>query len=167
MKKFKNTRKEAFLKNIPCISIDDVKSDLTKRCKFNFSYMDFSQSAGQKFEDWSQEQLAKLLNKLRNYSKESLKYWKNQKVRTGKGKQNVLEVYEKFPNNSDFIGPKHVPHQIQWARFRLARLPRLVGFLLPDNYHKKEHKGTKEFFDCNTFYVVFLDANHKFYKTKK
>jgi len=165
MKKFKNTRKEAFLNNIPCVSIDDIKNDLTKRCKFNFSYMDFSQSAGQKFEDWSHEQLAKLLNKLHNYSKESLKRWKNQKI--GSKKQNVLEVYEKFPNHSDFIRPKHVPHQAFWARFRLESSVRLIGFVLPDNYHKKEHKGTKELFDCNTFYVVFLDANHRFYKTKK
>ena len=167
MNKFKNTKREAFLNNIPCISIDDVSNNLAKRCKFNFSYMDFSQSAGQKFEDWSKEQLSKLLNKLHDYGKESLKYWKSQKINSGRAKQNVLEVYDKFPNRTDFTRPKHIPHQALWARFRLERMVRLIGFVLPESYHQKKHLGTKEFYDCNTFYVVFLDANHKFYITKK
>ena len=80
MNKFKNSRRETFLNNIPCVSIVDEKNNLTARCKFNFSYMDFSQPAGQRFEDCPQVQLAKLLNKVYNYSKESLKYWKNQKI---------------------------------------------------------------------------------------
>ena len=62
----KNSRRDSFLNNIPCVSIDDVKNDLTNRCKFNFSYMDFSQPAGQRFEAWTQMELAKLLNKVYN-----------------------------------------------------------------------------------------------------
>jgi len=159
MTKFNNTKKESYLKNFTLSSIDLDNDDITKRCKFNFSYMDFNQPAGQKFEDWGSNQLVKLLNKLKDYSRESLKYWNQQKI----GANHVLEFYEKFPINSEFKHPKHVPHQAVWARFRLEGSVRLIGFVLPENYHKTLHKGTNEIFDCNTFYAVFLDANHKFY----
>lgn len=161
-----NSKKNGFLDRIPKVSIESANDTLTKRCKFNFSYMDFSQSAGQKFQDWTHEQLSKLLDKLYFYSKEPLKYWKEQK--TGiKKKNSVLEVYDKFPLNSNFTHPKHVPHEAKWARFRLEYSVRLIGFVLPSEYDKKEHPGTGFYFDCNTFYVVFLDIDHDFYQTPK
>lgn len=49
MSKFKNSRKEAFLDKIPQTSLDSKSDDITARSKFNFSYFDSSQAAGQKF----------------------------------------------------------------------------------------------------------------------
>lgn len=165
MKKIKNSKKNSFLDSLPTASIDLKTDTLTSRCKFNFSYMDFAQTAGQKFEDWPKEQLSKLLKKLCDYSKETLEYWQQQRV--GAKNNKVLEIYGGFPINSDFVHPKHVPHQVLWGRFRLEQKVRFVGFILPEDYHNKENKHTGYHFDGNTFYAVFLDANHRFYITQR
>ena len=163
MTHFQNSRKDKFISSIPIVSLENESNDLTNRSKFNFSYFDESQNAGQKFEDWDHKQLVKLLNKLREYSRNSLQYWSNQKIGSGEHRWNVFEVYGSFPKKSKFLFPKHVPHQAMWARFRLENSVRLVGFIVPEEYHKKEHSKTKEYFDKNTFYVVFFDQYHSFY----
>jgi len=164
---FGNNRKTSFLNSIPITSLDDDKNNLAKRCKFNFSYFDNSQISGQDFKDWNHVQLIKLLNKLCDYNKETLDFWSKQPIGSGKKRGQVLAVYREFPNNSDFKHPKHVPHQALWARFRLESDSRLIGFVVPEEYNNKEHNGTGFYFCTNTFYVVFLDEKHKFYKTKK
>lgn len=161
-----NSRKNKFLDSIPPISFKSNHSDISKRCKFNFSYMDFSQPESKKFENLNEDRLIELLNKLFDYSKSSLLYWNNEKVGSGKKRRNVFEIYDNFPTNSDYNWPKHVPNDVQWARFRLNSTVRLIGFVLPRKYHKIKHESTNEMFDCNTFYVVFYDPDHKFYKTK-
>lgn len=156
-----NAKKDAFLKSIPTASVDSYDDKITDKCKFNFAYMDFSQPSGQRFEDWEKNKLDELLNKLHNYSKESLLYWTQQRI--GARSNTVLEIYGKFPVNSEFTHPKHVPHQALWGRFRLEGRIRLIGFVLPSEYHHRPHPRTRQVFDCNTFYVVFLDENHRFY----
>lgn len=144
-------------------SLEDSNNDLTIRCKFNFSYFDSSQDAGQKFSDWIHKQLFELLGKIKDYTAKSLDYWRQQRA----GNSWMLLIYGGFPPKSDFVHPKHVPHQAQWGRFRLGSKLRLVGFTIPTELHKTLHKKTGEFFDKNTFYVVFLDRDHKFYLTAK
>ncbi len=154
MSSFKNTGKEKFLNAyVDKASLDSTQDKLAARCKFNFSYFDV-QEASQSFEDWTHEQLISLLHKLKEYSKEPLKYWIY---------QNLLDIYKTFPEKSKLSEPKHVPHQALWARFRIEKSVRLVGFILPDDYDCKIHEGTKRPFDCNVFYIVFLDRNHQFY----
>lgn len=164
MKNFGNKRKDARIASFVTSSIEDSSDELTIRCKFNFHYMDFSQPAGQQFNEWSKDQLVKLLDKLKNYSTMPLTYWLTQAQRVGKRSHNVLEIYGTFPAKSDFTHPKYVPHQAQWARFRVENLVRLIGFVLPKEFNTKIHSKTNERFDCNTFYAVFLDKDHKFYK---
>ena len=162
MTRFKNARKDAFIEAIATASIDAADDRLTEKCKFNFAYFHV-QEASQAFEDWSGAQLAKLLNKLTEYSKQPLAHWKTTSV----GKSGtVLSIYGAFPTKSDFSHPKHVPHQAEWGRFRLESAVRLVGFVVPHSHHEKRHPATNHPFDCNTFYVVFLDKDHKFYKTE-
>lgn len=162
MSSFKNSRTKNFLASVPQCSLDSERDQLTAKCKFNFSYF-VKQDAGQSFDEWSGTQLAKLLDKMKNYSQESLTYWTNQPSKSGK----VLIIYGKFPNDrSDFTHPIHVPHEVEWGRFRLESAVRLVGFVIPNGYKDTPHRVTHARFDCNTFYVVFLDANHKFYKTE-
>lgn len=158
-----NSRKSSFLSKFPTASLDGNSDRLAKKCKFNFSYFVRDQEAGQDFKDWTNDQLLKLLEKLVNYSSEPLIHWEREKI--GKGKGHVLEVYGTFPKNSDFTPPKHIPHQAQWARFRMENSTRLIGFTIPDEYNRKEQNLSGYYFCTNTFYVVFLDKHHKFYKT--
>lgn len=167
----KGPKKQGFIESKPDDSL--ATSDIAMRCKFNFSYLDQSQEAGQSFVDWNTtspiSQLSKLNDKLREYSRESLKHWTRMGIGTGKkggkGKrQNVLEIYGDFPKKSDFTHPKSVPADVKWSRFRLEGSVRLIGFVIPDELHGKSDKDGN-LYDSNTFYVVFLDKNHKFYLT--
>jgi hypothetical protein len=162
MTKFGNKRHDDFLAKIPAKSLDLVSDNTALRCKFNFSFMDINQTAGQRFNQWTPDQVLKLLDKLLNYGKETLEHWTKQPI--GKSNQHVLEIYKTFPLISDFIHPQHVPHQVWWARFRLEGDARLIGFVIPEEYKNKEHHQSGYLFDCNTFYIVFLDKDHKFYK---
>lgn len=156
----KNSGKSRFLASIPLASLDLDTDTLAKRCKFNFSYFE-KQVAGQDFRAWDQKKLADFLEKLREYGREPLSHWKTVKV----GKSGtILTLYGSFPKNSEFTPPKHVPHQAVWGRFRLDWAGRLCGFVVPNEYHGKVHSGNY-IFDSNTFYVVFLDENHCFYKS--
>jgi hypothetical protein len=162
MSKFKNTKKDKAFKEFESLASLDSESDtITQRCKFNFHYFE-KQKAGQNFDEWNHDELIKLMHKLKYYSESPLHYWKNQ--RTGAGGLKVLEIYESFPINSDFTEPKHIPAEVHWARFRLEQKVRLIGFVIPESFYDRKHDKTDKRFDTNTFYVVFLDKNHRFYK---
>lgn len=163
MNSFKNNKKDKFLASIPQCSLDSETDLLTCRCKFNFAYFE-KQAAGQSFNEWPHDKLHKLLEKLKDYSQQPLRYWMNQNI--GKSGR-VLSIYGAFPAKSQFTYPNHVPHQALWGRFRLEWADRLVGFVVPNSYHGKAHPVTGERYDCNTFYVVFLDSDHKFYLSAK
>ena len=166
MTKFVNEKKNTFLRNLnQQPSLEDDNNDLTKRCKFNFSYFVSNQDAGQEFKDWTHKQLVDLLRKLKGFTAKPLDFWRNERV--GSNGLRVLVIYGNFPSNSDFVRPKHIPHQAQWGRFRLGSKLRLVGFTIPTELHRCPHRRTGEFFDKNTFYVVFLDRDHKFYLLEK
>jgi hypothetical protein len=164
MNRRSNSKRDEFLNAVNSLtSLDTGNNDHTLRCKFNFSYFTV-QAAGQEFSDWSKPQLEKLLESLQEFSKSPLSHWRSVPV---KGGPPIFSVYGNFPNNSEFSHPPHVPHQVEWGRFRLGSAVRLVGFVLPASYSTQLHSGTKTAFDCNTFYVVFLDRDHKFYKTER
>lgn len=164
MSKFRNSKKSGFLSSIPTISLEE--SDTAYRCSFCFSFLDSNQEAGQDFSQWDASggalSTVGLLNKLKDFTRESLEYWENQG-------QKPLVIYSKFPSSSDFIHPKHVPHDVRWGRFRLGSKVRLVGFIIPESLDGKEVniKGNTYRLSRNTFYVVFLDKDHRFYKTEK
>jgi predicted component of type VI protein secretion system len=79
----------------------------------------------------------------------------------------MLANYGAFPAKSSFTHPKYIPHQADWARFRLGSKVRLIGFTVPAELHKTPHRKSGELFDKNTFYVVFLDRDHIFYLTEE
>nr|WP_319552554.1 hypothetical protein [uncultured Vibrio sp.] len=162
-----NQQSKDFVDSLPEDTIETSK--IETRCKFNFSYFDASQPAGQGFPGWSYNtgnaSLTNLLDKLKDYTVESLNYWQHQ--RTGGGGLKVLEFYGDFPSKSDFTHPKHVPADAHWARFRLGNKVRLVGFIISKNAIKDLDENDQQKFCHNTFYVVFLDKDHKFYKTEK
>jgi len=157
----KNKRVGAFLSAIPTASIEEKSDILAQKCKFNFAYF-INDSKGQDFRDWTQKQLYELFDKLKEYSKFSLSHWEREKL----GNYSLFVKYTQFPTNTDFKLPKSIPHQAIWSRFRLEGDSRLIGFVLPDKYKDMEQNRSGFRFDTNTFYVVFLDEHHKFYKTK-
>lgn len=161
MKDFTSKRKTDFLDRIPIASIESKDNNLVVRCKFNFSYFE-KQNAGIGFDELSQEKLVKLLVKLKEYGRESLKYWENQAV----GKSgSVYANYGAFPSKSEFEHPKHIPHEADWGRFRIDHSTRLCGFTIPRKFEDfpKTKEGRR--FCSNTFYIVFLDPYHKFYQS--
>lgn len=156
MSKGSNTRKNRFIRNISRIALEDPDHDIASRCKFNFSYFDHSQQYAEDISTWDENNLQILFNKLKYFSCNSLHYWLQQRV--GSHRHHVLEIYGAFPHKSEFTHPCHVPSDVDWARFRLDGTKRLIGFTIPK--HLCLHNDS---FDCNTFYVVFLDLHHKFY----
>lgn len=162
MSRFGNSRRDKFLADLPDASFDGEADTLTKRSKFNFSYF-LSDPPGQGFNDWTHSQLVKLLDKLKDYSRESLAYWENQHCGAA---GRVLSIYGGFPSKSAFAHPKAVPSEARWARFRLEQSVRLVGFVVPTSLDGRAHSVTKKCFCSNTFYVVFLDRDHQFYQTE-
>ena len=164
MAKKGNRKRASFLASIPQISLNAHNNDLSSRCKFNFSYFVNSDNAGQDFKDWTQEELIKLLEKLKEYSKFPLSHWEKQKV----GNYPVFVNYgSSFPQNTDFTEPKHIPLEAEWCRIHLENRPRLIGFVIPESFHDIEQESNGFRFDKNTFYVVFLDREHKFYKISR
>ena len=157
MKKRKNPLKENFLSKFPDILIKDRINNFNENIVFSFQYFDHSQPAGQNFSDWTKEQLEKLLNKLKHYSSDTMAHWRQERIGGG---LSVLEVYGNFPVRSDFIHPRHVPLDIEWARFRLEYDMRLIGFILPNRVTAENNLAK------NVFYIVFLDQNHRFYLTE-
>ncbi|EMK3352326.1 hypothetical protein [Vibrio parahaemolyticus] len=160
MSRFKNSKKTGYLGNFNVASIDSDTDKLACKCKFNFGYFD---PTNQDFDSWTHPQLVKLLNKIREYSKEPLAYWTKLPIE----KRNVLEIYGEFPHHSKFDKPKSVPHQARWGTFRLEGAVRLAGFVIPDEYENLKQNNTDYRFCTNTFYVVFLDLQHEFYPVKK
>lgn len=159
MSKFDSPIKKRFLESIPVASLDHPDDNLAERCKFKFSY--FTVPEGKTgFDSWSQENLAAFIYKLKEYGKYPLIHWT--RLRVGKS-GTVLSIYKDFPKKSAFTPPKHVPHQAQWGRFRLDWAGRLCGFVVPPEYSNVLQASNSHKFDCNTFYVVFIDDNHEFY----
>ena len=154
-----NPKKEKFLSNLPQQDFISDIADVKGKLSFSFKYFDASQQAGQDFKDWNDKQKQELLEKLRDYSRESKVFWLNQRV--GGGGLKVLEIYGDFPKNSDFEYPKHVPEKVRWARFRMESAMRLVGFFVP------EDAVTELKLSPDIFYIVFLDKDHRFYKMEK
>ncbi|WP_155293311.1 hypothetical protein [Comamonas testosteroni] len=162
MSKFKNPQRDELFKTIPKVSLDDLSHNLPERCKFNFSY--FCVPDGKTgFEVWSHENLLEFINKLKEYCKKPLLEWTRQRV--GRSGRSVLEIYGEFPRKSAYTFPMHVPHQAKWGRFRLGGSSRLCGFVVPDEYHGSVRGNGNHRFDCNTFYIVFIDDDHQFYLT--
>lgn len=155
MSKRNNPAKTKFLQQFPEKTIETEAEKFNNRLRFSLAYFDYSQEPAQNFEDWTHEQLAKLLHKLKHYSNEPKEYWMNQRV--GAGSLRVLEIYGSFPKRSEFIHPKHVPIDVSWARFRLESDMRLIGFLIPANSADVAAEA------MNTFFITFLDQQHKFY----
>lgn len=66
--------------------------------------------------------------------------------------QQVIKQYNKvkFPPDSEFTHPKHIPEEVTWCSVHLQGKECFIGF-----------------FDTNVFNIIFLDAEHKFWPSIK
>jgi hypothetical protein len=162
MGRYGNSKKKSYIGSRPVTDIEN--SGLASRSSFCFSFLDTNQ-VGQDFDDWNNSGgitlLSNVLNKIKEYTRESLSHW-------SECINPPLVIYGNFPDKSDFTHPKHVPHDVLWARFRLGNKVRLVGFIVPEALHDNVVTigGNQYRLNKNVFYVVFLDKEHKFYKTE-
>lgn len=154
-----NNTKLSFLNAIDSlkeVTFDEVSDLIT----ISFKYFCVNQiPVGQNFADWKDSMRLDLLQKLAEYTKYSRKHWKNE---FSNGLP-LLAEYGKFPVNSDFSIPSNIPcpDELIWSRFRLMQKVRVCGFFVTSAIAKKYNLSV------NTFYVVFLDKSHRFYKTEK
>jgi len=163
MKKFNNNpKKDRFLKDFPETCIEN--SDIELRFKFNFSFFDDSQEHGSAFSELGPGVLSDIMEKIKDYTRHELNYWRHQ--RCGSGGLKILADYGAFPVKSNFTHPKAIPNNVNWCRFRMENLSRLVGFTIPGGYADKPKKDSLPY-DPNTFYLVFIDLEHNFYITEK
>ena len=149
-----NPRKEKKLKSFELQN--SLNKNIINLCCFNFTYFRKTDNS-QSFENWQKEEiLADLMNKIKEFSKKSLQESKNEKR---------LKLYGDFPTTAigDFILPKDLPENgLKWGSFRITGEKRLIGFVVSDLIEGLDCSNLK-----NTFFVVFLDKNHKFYKSNK
>ena len=109
-----------------------------------FSFKDFDRNQGQSFKDWETDELLALaIDKLSQISNLTM----SQALQ-----QQIIKVYTKvdFPPNTEFYYPKHVKDGVKWASFHVQGKECIIGYV-----------------EDNIFYIVFLDKDHGFWKTKK
>lgn len=159
--KFSNKAAKNFLAELPVTSVESTK--LVRRTKFNFSFLDLEQPKNLA-QDLTKEFFDGLFKKLKHFSAEPLAYWDVAPV--GRKDGNYLEIYGAFPKRSDFKHPAFVPHDAIWCRFRISSSVRLAGFTVPSKYNHQLCEDERYRFCTNTFYIVFIDLEHGFYKTK-
>lgn len=115
---------------------------------FSFQYLVNIDSVGQSLADWAKDDgklLLGLLQKMVHLSKQT---------RATAGSDSTLTVYDSFPDpdKTDFDCPPGLQAEKQWAVIRNigGQKPRAAGF-----------------FRDNVFYLVYLDKEHKFWKSTR
>jgi hypothetical protein len=121
-----------------------VKEDLPKMV-FSFKDFDIRQiPPGQSFDEWQEEGLlSNMVQKFRHICGLNIIEAQQQKV---------LKIYNEFPEKSDFKHPQYISEGVKWAVIMdiKGQKGRVAGHIID-----------------NTFYVVFLDKEHRFYITEK
>lgn len=161
--KYQNSLAKRFVEGYPENIVKNTET--AALLKFNFKFLDVNQKnvGFCDFDDLKAGELQMLFEKIKAFSTKSRCDW--EKTPTGCSGHPLLVVYGNIPKNSKAVHPKHVPCDIEWARFRLEGSFRLVGFFIPDSLDKASYRanGRDYLFDRNTFYVVFIDPKHNFY----
>ena len=116
--------------------------------KIVFSFKDFDhtqpQHNPQNFTSWENDKtLAKLMESLKELTKKTFQEAE---------REGIITRYNTFPENSDFTCPKYIDEDACWAVIKKisGQKSRAVGYIVD-----------------NIFYLVFLDKDHKFWKTSK
>ena len=111
---------------------------------FLLSLRHLDRRQGQTFSEWEELNiLAKAMEALQGYSSRGL-------IEGVDGDK--FTIYGNFPpvEKTDFYHPKHIPPDARWARIHVNGLICLVGHV-----------------ENNIFNVVFLDKDHRYWKSEK
>lgn len=133
--------KKSLLKKEKISTQDTTK---TQNFKISFQYLDTSQKFGSSFKGWQKDGLlSTALETLRGYCCSPL-------LEQVDG--NKFAIYGAFPpkDRTMFEYPIGVPEDANWARIHINNKAVIIGHVVRD-----------------TFYIVFLDKEHKFYLTSK
>ena len=129
------------------VLIQDKKEEanvIAENFNISFQYLDTTQKYGSSFRDWQEcGWLSKMLETLQGYCHKPL----NQQFDGYK-----FKAYTGYPpsKKTEFSYPPNIPPDAHWARIHILNTAVVVGHYVG-----------------NTFYVVFLDKTHKFYKKDK
>ncbi|MCQ2219632.1 MAG: hypothetical protein MJZ33_14315 [Paludibacteraceae bacterium] len=145
-KGFQKHKEKSFIKKV----LEDKKkksvNDPDRLCNFQISlqyYNDDQPSKGTLL-DWQNDGLlANALDVLKGFCQRPL-----QEQIDG----NKFAMYNEFPpkDKTDFSFPENVPEDAHWARIHVNGSSVIVGHVVN-----------------NTFFIVFLDKNHRFWLTKR
>lgn len=106
-----------------------------------FSFVHLDRSQGHKPEEWeAQGLLSKMVCRFRDFGMQALHQCLDKK----------FKIYRNFPPNTDFKHPAQVPPDAVWASMHLGNKPCIGGHVIH-----------------NTFYVVFLDGDHRFWVAER
>lgn len=134
--KVKPHQRQSLLKQIPKSSVK--AEEVNGHMVVSFKHID--QTQGQTFQQWETEGiLADALETLSHYCKDTLQR---------QCSTDSFKHYKGFPPNdkTDYHQPSHVPQDADWASMHINGKQCLVGHIFK-----------------NTFYVVFLDKDHRFW----
>lgn len=163
---FGNTRKK---KQVKALSGQILPTkDLIDSFSFNFFFLTEDQSVEEStIAYWEKEGLlSKHLSKLQNYSKRSLKGMMSDKGMRGMFKP--LRDKSAQPAKARLHMPSKVPSCGEWYEFHLGGKQRLIGFVMPGEFHGETFPGVDSEFTIskNTFYVIYFDGGHDFWPSK-
>lgn len=130
------------LENKRKVSVGNM--EISGNFKVSFAHVDKTQKFGSGYLDWQKHGLlAKMFETLQGYCCSPL---------LDQIDGNKFAKYGDFPASkfNEFNYPDHVPEDACWARIHITGPAVLAGHIVRD-----------------TFYVVFLDKTHKFYKTRR
>lgn len=142
--------------------------NLIDSCSFNFFFLTEDKSVEEStIAYWEKEGLlSKHLTKLQSYSKSSLK---NMLCDQGMSRMfKCLRDKSAQPSDARLHMPSAVPTCAEWYEFHLGGLQRLIGFIMPGEFHNEKFPNVDSEFmvNKNTFYVVFFDGAHDFWPSK-
>ena len=136
--------KEAAKRNKSAISGMSGNKNFNGHVIFSFKEIDSSQHLKETFECWAKENLLlKLLNRIKDISQMTMNEATNNQV---------IKNYGSFPPSSktEYMPPKSLSEELQWASLHIQGKEVIAGRIVE-----------------NTFYIVFLDREHKFWISEK
>ena len=143
MSETRRFKKDLAPRRLKADTLDSV-NEIQENFNVSFQYLDTTQKYGSSFADWQRcGWLSKMLDTLQGYcGKPLVQQFDNYK----------FKAYTGFPppEKTEFNRPENIPLDAHWARIHILNRAVVVGHYVG-----------------NTFYVVFLDKTHKFWKSER
>jgi len=140
-KNIKPHEKESIIKS--AIAKKKSLQELNSEDFFMLSFRHFDKNQGNNFYEWeATSKLAHTIEVLASLCSSTL---------TSQTDGKKFTVYGDFPptHKTDYTFPTYIPEDAQWARIHITGLQCVIGHIVN-----------------NVFYVVFLDGEHKFWKSE-